>query len=144
MAGNERDNAVDKTLQKFLRAFVGDIAMLVDQALFERDIDFTAEEKGTEASAEHLAQMRLRQCRTERAGRRARNGDRLAGPVVLTPRPRAPIDAFLSTVGIERLCSGVTIRTPSARANSSLKRTTSAVRFPSWSWLNIGRSSMRT
>ena len=71
MAGNESDNAVDKTLQKFLRAFVGDIAMLVDQALFERDIDFTAEEKGTEASAEHLAQMRLRQCGAERAGRGA-------------------------------------------------------------------------
>ena len=32
--------------------------------------------------------------------------------------------AFFSTAGIERLCSGVTNRTPSAAAISDLKRTT--------------------
>ena len=62
----------------------------------------------------------------------------------LLPKGRAPQSiAFFSTVGIERLCSGVTISTPSARAISSLKRTTSGGRLPSLSWLYIGRSSMR-
>ena len=62
----------------------------------------------------------------------------------LLPHGRAPQSmAFLSAVGIDRLCSGVTINTPSALAISSLKRTTSAGRLPSLSWLYIGRSSMR-
>src|SRR5262249_7959240 len=47
------------------------------------------------------------------------------------------------TAGMERSCSGVTIRTPSARAISFLKRSTSGGRLASVSWLYIGRSSMR-
>jgi hypothetical protein len=93
--GRRSGEAVDKALQELLRAFVGDIALIVDQTWLERDVDLAAEQKGAEAAAEHLAQMRLRQSRTERAGRRAGNGDRLAGPVVLAPRPRAPIDRIL-------------------------------------------------
>jgi hypothetical protein len=50
--------------------------------------------------------------------------------------------AFLSTPGIERLYSGVTISTPSAASISPLRRVTDAGGFGSWSWLNSGRSSI--
>src|SRR5262249_43003564 len=74
VAADERGEAVDKALKEFLRAIVGDVALLVEQALLERDINFATEHKGAEAAAEHLTQMRLRQRRAERAGRSAGNG----------------------------------------------------------------------
>src|SRR6516162_6614852 len=47
------------------------------------------------------------------------------------PHGRAPQSmAFLRAAGMERSCSGVTIKTPSARASSFLKRTTSGGRLP--------------
>ena len=95
MTDDESREAVDKALQEFLRAFVSDIAMTVEQTVFVRDVDFAAEQERAETAAEHLAQMRLRQCGAERAGRGAGDGNRLAGPVVLAPRPRAPIDGVL-------------------------------------------------
>src|ERR1700689_2895397 len=63
----------------------------------------------------------------------------------LLPNGRAPqCTALLSAAGIERLCSGVTIKTPSALLISSLKRATSGPGLASLSWLYIGRSSMHT
>ena len=59
-----------------------------------------------------------------------RAGDRrdLAGQE-FWPHGRAPQSmAFLSTAGIDRLCSGVTNRTASAAASSALKRTTGFAR----------------
>ncbi len=50
--------------------------------------------------------------------------------------------AFLSTPGIERLYSGVTISTPSAASISRLRRVTAAGGLGSRSWLNSGRSSI--
>ena len=50
--------------------------------------------------------------------------------------------AFLSTPGIERLYSGVTISTPSAASISPFRRVTAAGGLGSRSWLNSGRSSI--
>ena len=52
--------------------------------------------------------------------------------------------AFLSTPGIERLYSGVTISTPSAASIWPLMRVTAAGGLGSRSWLNSGRSSIFT
>ena len=136
--------AVDEALQEFLRALVADIAVIVDQVRLERDVGFAAEQ--SHAEAEHdRAQMLLHQRAADGARRGAGDEARLAGPRVLAVAAARP-NRWRSSApsGIERLCSGVTIRTPSAFAISSLKRTTSAGRLPSLSWLYIGRSSMRT
>ena len=60
------------------------------------------------------------------------------------PHGRAPQSiAFLRTAGIERLCSGVTKSSASEPSTSPLKRATGAGTGCSWSWLYIGRSSIR-
>ena len=51
---------------------------------------------------------------------------------------------FISTAGTERLCSGVTMITPSADAISPFIRTTAAGGSFERSTLNIGRSSICT
>ena len=114
-----------KSCRNFSRAFVGDVVLIVDQVGLELHIGFAAEQR--HAKAEHdRAQIRLHQRGADRAGDVPVMNPGLPGQLLL-PHGRAPQSmAFLSAVGIERLCSGVTINTPSALATSSLKRTTSA------------------
>ena len=61
------------------------------------------------------------------------------------PEGRVPQSmAFLSRAGIDRLCSGAKIRKASAASDSALNRATLVGGGLSRSWLNMGKSSIRT
>jgi hypothetical protein len=111
---DQRREPVDEALQEFPRGLVADRALGVDQVRLERDIGLAAEQDHAEADHDR-AQMLLRQRGADRARRRAGDEAGLAGPGVLAVGRAPQSMAFFSTAGIERSCSGVTIRTPSAR-----------------------------
>ena len=93
-ARDQRGELVDEGLQESPRALVGDGAVVVDQAGLEGDIGLAAHQENAQV-AEHLAQMLLRERGADRARRGAGDGGELAGPGVLAPRPRAPVDGVL-------------------------------------------------
>src|SRR5262249_41055115 len=90
--------AVDEILQKFLGAVVADSTLVVDQIRLEGDVGLAAKEDHAKAD-HHRTEMLLRQGAADRAGRGAGDESGLAGPGVLTPRPRAPVDGVLENRG---------------------------------------------
>ena len=72
--------------------------MLVDQIWLEGKVSLTAEQDHAEAR-HHRAQMLLRQCAAERAGRGAGDECRLSDPRIFAPGPCAPIDRVLENGG---------------------------------------------
>src|ERR1043166_5828646 len=91
---HQRGELIEEAFQKAPRAVVGDIVVGVDQARLERYIVLAAHQQNA-LGAEDLAKVLLRERGADRARRRAGDGGELPGPVVLAPRPRAPIDGVL-------------------------------------------------
>src|SRR5215470_17712617 len=116
--------------------------MGVDELRLELNIGLPAHELKAK-SAEDRAQMLLGNRRRDGPTRGTDDGSRFL-PQELLPHGRAPQSiAFLSTAGIERLCSGVTKSRASVVATSDLNRATFSGTGCSRSWLYIGRSSSR-
>src|SRR5258708_6364629 len=90
-APNKHKELIDKALQERLGRIVADIALLVDQSGFERDIGLASQQE--RAKADHdRTQVLLRQRGTDGARRCAGDEDRLVRPYGLAVGARTPVD----------------------------------------------------
>src|SRR5690606_8024448 len=95
---DQREEAVEEAAEKLAGRLVGELALLVQQLRLEQDVGFAAGQRDA-LRAEDLAQMLLGQRRADGAAGGAGDGRDLAGPAVLAPRPRAPVDRILQDGG---------------------------------------------